>query len=122
MQNPQYSYYRWVIQSILFLIQIGLGLNFMAPSPLFLSIMENYDINKGIVGLFLSSGSVVMGLFLLPGGFLILQINEIKITKTKKDVEKELKKLIKASKNYQLNQYSKIYFNRVKEDIEINEI
>ncbi len=58
----------------------------------------------------------------LPGGFLILQINDIKITKTKKDVEKELKKLIKASKNYQLNQYSKIYFNRVKEDIEINEI
>ena len=74
MQNPQYSYYRWVIQSILFLIQIGLGLNFMAPSPLFLSIMENYDINKGIVGLLISSVTFVMALFLLPGGFLISKI------------------------------------------------
>ena len=75
MQNPQYSYYRWVIQSILFLIQIGLGLNFMAPSPLFLSIMENYDINKGIVGLLISSVTFVMALFLLPGGFLISKIS-----------------------------------------------
>ena len=74
MQNPQYSYYRWVIQSILFLIQIGLGLNFMAPSPLFLSIMENYDINKGIVCLLISSVTFVMALFLLPGGFLISKI------------------------------------------------
>ena len=74
MQNPQYSYYRWVIQSILFLIQIGLGLNFMAPSPLFLSIMENYDINKGIVGLLISSVTFVMALFLLPGGILISKI------------------------------------------------
>ena len=74
MINSQYSNYRWVIQSVLFLIQIGLGLNFMAPSPLFLSIMENYDINKGIVGLLISSVTFVMALFLLPGGFLISKI------------------------------------------------
>ena len=74
MQKPQYSHYRWVIQSILFLIQIGLGLNFMAPSPLFLSIIENYGISKGIVGLVISSVTLVMALFLLPGGFLISKI------------------------------------------------
>ena len=74
MQKPQYSHYRWVIQSILFLIQIGLGLNFMAPSPLFLSIIENYGISKGIVGLLISSVTLVMALFLLPGGFLISKI------------------------------------------------
>ena len=58
----------------------------------------------------------------VSGGFLILKINEIKIIETKIDESKELKKLIRASKNNQLNQYSKIHFNKVKKDIQINEI
>ena len=58
----------------------------------------------------------------LPGGFLILKINDIKETKREKNTEKELKKLIAASKNSQLNQFSIMYFNKVKEDLEINEI
>lgn len=58
----------------------------------------------------------------VPGGFLVLQINDIKIITSEKNVDEELKKLIKASRNYQLNQFSKIYFNRVKEDLNINEI
>ena len=58
----------------------------------------------------------------VPGGFLILKINEIKNTKIKIDVEKELKKLEDYEKNYQLNQYSKIYFNKIKKDLEISEL
>ena len=58
----------------------------------------------------------------LPGGFLILKINDMKITKSEKNIEQELKKLIRATKNSQLNQFSKIYFNKIKEDMEINEI
>ena len=58
----------------------------------------------------------------LPGGFLILKINDIKETKIEKNTEKELKKLITVSKNSQLNQFSIMYFNKVKEDLEINEI
>jgi len=58
----------------------------------------------------------------LPGGFLILRINEIKETKIEKNTEQELKKLIAVSKNNQLNQFSIMYFNRIKEDLEINEI
>ena len=58
----------------------------------------------------------------LPGGFLILKINDIKISKSKNNIEQELKKLIRTTKNDQLNQYSKIYFNKIKEDMEINEI
>ena len=58
----------------------------------------------------------------LPGGFLILKINEIKETKIEKNTEQELKKLIAISKNNQLNQFSIMYFNRIKEDLEINEI
>ena len=58
----------------------------------------------------------------IQGGFLILQINEIKNTKIKIDVDKEFKKLEYYEKNNQLNQYSKIYFNKVKKDLEISEL
>ena len=58
----------------------------------------------------------------VPGGFLILQINDIKNTKIEIDADKELKKLKNYEKNNQLNQYSKIYFNKVKKDLEISEL
>ena len=58
----------------------------------------------------------------VPGGFLILQVNNIKNTKIEIDVEKELNKLKNYEKNYQLNQYSNIYFNKVKKDLEISEL
>ena len=58
----------------------------------------------------------------MPSGFLILQINDIKKTKIKIDIDKELKKLENYEKNSQLNQYSKIYFNKVKKDLEISEL
>ena len=58
----------------------------------------------------------------VPSGFLILQINDIKKTKIEIDIEKELKKLKNYEKNSQLNQYSKIYFNKVKKDLEISEL
>ena len=58
----------------------------------------------------------------VPGGFLILQINDIKTTRIEIDIEKELKKLENYEKNNQLNQYSKIYFNKIKKDLEISEL
>jgi peptidyl-prolyl cis-trans isomerase SurA len=58
----------------------------------------------------------------IPGGFLILQVNDIKNTKIELDIDKELKKLENYEKNNQLNQYSKIYFNKVKKDLEISEL
>ena len=58
----------------------------------------------------------------VPGGFLILQINDIKKTKIEVDFENELKRLINFEKNNQLNQYSKIYFNKIKKNLEINEL
>ena len=58
----------------------------------------------------------------VPSGFLILQINDIKNSKIEIDVEKELKKLENYEKNNQLNQYSKIYMNKIKKDFEINEL
>jgi len=58
----------------------------------------------------------------VPGGFLILQINEIKNTKIEVNIENELKKLVNFEKNTQLNQYSKIYFNKIKKNLDINEL
>ena len=58
----------------------------------------------------------------VPGGFLILQINDIKNSKIEIDIEKEFNKLKNYEKNNQLNQYSKIYFNKVKKDLEISEL
>jgi peptidyl-prolyl cis-trans isomerase SurA len=58
----------------------------------------------------------------VPSGFLILQINDIKNTKIEIDIDKEFKKLENYEKNNQLNQYSKIYFNKVKKDLEISEL
>ena len=58
----------------------------------------------------------------IPGGFLILQLNNLKEIENKIDVDKELEKLITKETNQQLNQYSNIYFNKIKKEIKINEI
>ena len=58
----------------------------------------------------------------MPGGFMILKINEIKKKEKKQNIENELQKIINFKKNDQLNQFSKIYFNKVKKNIKIHEI
>ena len=57
----------------------------------------------------------------VTGGYLILQINDIKTVETELNFDQELKKMIRSAKNFQLNQFSKIYFNKIKKDIRINE-
>ncbi len=59
---------------------------------------------------------------IIQGGFLILKLNDTKKIKNKINVEKELKKLITKETNQQLNQLSNVYFNKVKKEIQINEI
>ena len=58
----------------------------------------------------------------IPGGFLILKIDKIKEIPNNQDTKIELKKMINLKKNEQLNQFSKIYFNKIKKDIQINEL
>ena len=58
----------------------------------------------------------------VPGGFLLLKINDIKTVETKKNLEEELKKTINEIKNNQLTQFSNIYYNKVKKDVQINEL
>ena len=58
---------------------------------------------------------------LIPGGFLILQLKDKKNVEKKINIEKELVLRIRSLQNQQLNQYSNIYFKKIKKDILINE-
>tara|TARA_Y100000768_G_scaffold90529_1_gene65207 strand:+ start:2407 stop:3333 length:927 start_codon:yes stop_codon:yes gene_type:complete len=58
----------------------------------------------------------------IPGGFLILNIEKIKETEKNIDVEKEIKNIIDEKTNDQLNRFSNIYINKLKKNIQLNEI
>jgi peptidyl-prolyl cis-trans isomerase SurA len=58
----------------------------------------------------------------IPGGFMILNIRKIKEIELIKNIDEEVKKVINLQKNIQLNQFSKMYFNKIKKGIQINEI
>ena len=53
--------------------------------------------------------------------YLILMINDIKFTKIKIDKDEEFRRLIEFETNRQLNQFSKIFFNKSKINYIINE-
>ena len=56
----------------------------------------------------------------IPGGFLILKIEDIRETELNIDLDKEIKFAIKEKTNEQLNQFSNIYFNKIKKNIKID--
>ena len=58
----------------------------------------------------------------LPGGFLILKINNIRMIEKKLDLEKELNFIVDQKTNKQLNQFSNIYFQKIKQNTKINEL
>jgi len=57
----------------------------------------------------------------IPQGFLILNLKDKKVKYKKIDIESELATKIRTAQNQQLNQYSIIYYNKIKKDILINE-
>ncbi len=56
-----------------------------------------------------------------PNGYLILKLNDKKEIKQKIDFERELKELIAFEKNKQLNQFSLLYYKKLKQNTVINE-
>ena len=58
---------------------------------------------------------------LIPGGFLILKIDDKKKIEKKIDIETEISKVIREKQNVQLNQFSTMYFNKIMKDVKINE-
>ena len=57
---------------------------------------------------------------ILSNGILVLKLINIKTLETTIDIENELKKAINYERNRQLNQYSKIYYNKIKKKLNFN--
>ncbi len=57
---------------------------------------------------------------ILSNGILVLKLINTKNLKTTIDVESEFKKAINYERNRQLNQYSKIYYNKIKKNLDFN--
>ena len=57
---------------------------------------------------------------ILSNGILILKLINTKNSETNIDIENELKKAINYERNRQLSQYSKIYFNKIKKNLDFN--
>ena len=58
----------------------------------------------------------------IPGGFLILKIEEIREVNNNFDLNTKINQIVKDKTNEQLNQFSNIYFNKVKKNVIINEL
>jgi len=58
----------------------------------------------------------------IPGGFLIIKIEDIREKDNSSDLNNEIEKIIKDQTNEQLNQFSNIYYNKIKKDVVINEL
>ena len=59
---------------------------------------------------------------LIPGGFLILNLNNKRVIKREIDVEKEIKQIVNEKTNDELNRMSTIYLNKVKKNFQIYEL
>ena len=57
---------------------------------------------------------------ILSNGVLVLKLINIKSLETTIDMESELKKAINYERNRQLKQYSKIYYNKIKKNLDFN--
>ena len=55
-------------------------------------------------------------------GFLIIKIDDIKEYEIEFDLNKKIKEVIEFKTNEQLDQFSKIYFNKIKKDLIFNEL
>lgn len=58
----------------------------------------------------------------LPGGFIILKVEDIRETSLELDTNKEIEMIIKRKTNEQLNQFSNIYLNKIKKNVRIDEL
>lgn len=58
----------------------------------------------------------------IPGAFIILKVEDKREIQLKLDLNTEIEKIIKRKTNEQLNQYSNIYFKKIKKGMNINEL
>ena len=58
----------------------------------------------------------------IPSGFIIIQVKDKREIDLDVNIDNEIKLIIQKKTNEQLNQLSKIYFNKIKKNIQINEL
>ena len=58
---------------------------------------------------------------ILSNGILVLKLMNTEISETVVDIDNEFKKAVNYERNRQLNQYSKIYYNKIKKNLDFNE-
>ena len=58
----------------------------------------------------------------IPGGFLIIKLEDVKEQDKEINLEEEIQKLAVLKTNQQLNQFSTIYYNKIKKDIKIEKL
>ena len=89
----------------------------------FIGWVNEDNLNKTIINLI---KNLDKGQYTKPirtsGGFLIIKINDIKEYEIEFDLNKKIKEVIEFKTNEQLNQFSKIYFNKIKKNLIFNEL
>ena len=58
----------------------------------------------------------------VPGGFLILKIDDIRMINVDKNIDNEVELIVKQKINSQLNQQSNKYYKKIKKDFLIHEL
>jgi len=91
--------------------KIGGDIGWINESSLNIKIKKN--INSLIIG-------EITKPIILSNGILILKLMNTKKTEASIDVETEFKKAINYERNRQLNQYSKIHFNKIKKNLDFD--
>ncbi len=79
----------------------------------------NESIKKNIIKLNINEYTLPIK---IPSGYLILKLNNIKEDEIKINIDKEVEKIVFEKTNEQLNNYSNIYFNKLKKNTEIEKI
>lgn len=59
---------------------------------------------------------------LVPGGFLILRINDKRQIEKFESIDEEINSIVEFKRNDQLNRFSNIFFQKIEKDITINEL
>ncbi len=62
------SPYRWIVATVLFPLQVAMGINMFGPTPLFPDIIDHYGISRSAVSILIVAVNVVLTAFLIPGG------------------------------------------------------
>ena len=85
--------------------------------------IEEGSLNENLKKIFfkMEKGEIT-NLITVPGGFMVLKIEDTKEIEKNQNIEKQIKEVINIKRNNQLNQYSKMYFSKIKNNIQINEL